>query len=126
MSEIGKTKIFTGLIFKDNFFRIIFFLSVILNLIIWTVLYLNFWPLQETRGVLPLHYNIYFGIDFVGEWYKIFIVPTAGIFFIVINLFVADVVYLRDKVVSYFLAGAGLFIQIILGLAALAIISINQ
>ncbi len=43
-----------------------------------------------------------------------------------INFLITDIVYLRDKVVSYFLTGAGLFIQIILGLAALTIISINQ
>ena len=114
------------MIFRDKFFRIVFYLSIFLNLILWVLLYLNFWPLRETRDILPLHYNIYFGIDFVGEWYKIFIIPTAGAFFIMINFLIADIVYLRDKVVSYFLTGAGLFIQIILGLAALTIISINQ
>jgi hypothetical protein len=126
MFQALSIKIFTSLIFKDKFFRIVLPLSVLLNLILWVVLYLNFWPLRETRGILPLHYNIYFGIDFVGEWYKIFIVPATGIFFIIINFLVADMVYLRDKVVSYFLAGAGLFIQVILGLAALTIISLNQ
>lgn len=126
MSKVLPIKIFTNLVFKDKFFRIVFPLSILLNLIIWAFLYLNFWPLRETRGILPLHYNIYFGIDFVGEWYKIFIVPATGIFFIIINFLVADIVYLRDKVVSYFLAGAAIFIQMILGLAALAVIYLNQ
>ncbi len=126
MSQAPPIKIFTNLIFKDKFFRIVFSLSILLNLILWIVLYLIFWPFRETKDILPLHYNIYFGIDFVGDWYKIFVVPAAGIFFVIINFLVADIVYLRDKVVSYFLVGAGLFIQIILGLAALTIISINQ
>lgn len=83
-------------------------------------------PQNGAKDLLPLHYNIYFGIDFIGKWYKIFIVPAAGIFFIIINFLLADIVYLRDKVVSYFLVGAGLFVQVILILAALAIVSINQ
>lgn len=75
---------------------------------------------------LPLHYNIYFGIDFIGRWYEVFIMPLVGIFFIIINFILADIIYLRDKVTSYFLTGAGAFIQILLFLAAYSIIIINQ
>lgn len=120
------SKIFTSLIFKDKFSKIFFFSSLLLNFFIWGFLYLKFSSLSGARDLLPLHYNIYFGIDFVGKWYKIFIMPTTGIFFIIINFFVADIIYLRDKAISYFLTGASLFIQVMLVLAAMAIVSINQ
>lgn len=119
-------KLFTVLIFKDGFFRLLFFFSLAVNLFIWAFLYLKFSPLQTMGETLPLHYNIYFGIDFIGRWYEVFIMPLVGIFFIIINFILADIIYLRDKVTSYFLTGAGAFIQILLFLAAYSIIIINQ
>ena len=97
-----------------------------MNAFIWFFLYLNFSPLQTAGETLPLHYNIYFGIDFIGKWYEIFIMPTVGIFFIIINFILADIIYLRDKITSYFLAGAGVVVQVLLLLAAYSIIKINQ
>ncbi len=73
-----------------------------------------------------MHYNIYFGVDFVGRWYEIFIMPLAGSFFIIINFILADIIYLRDKVTSYFLTGAAAFIQILLFLTAYSVVMINQ
>jgi len=119
-------KIFTGLLFKDRFFQIVFSLSLLMNLALWIFLYFKFYPLKDAGELLPLHYNIYFGIDFVGKWYKIFVMPLLGVFFIVVNFILADIIYLRDKIVSYFLLGAGAFIQILFGLAAYMIIVINQ
>lgn len=119
-------KIFTALIFKDRLFRNFFILSVVLNLAIWLVLYWKFSPLQAMGDFLPLHYNIYFGIDFIGVWYMAFAMPLVGFFFVVINFILADAIYLRDKVTSYFLVGSGAFIQILLFLAAYAVIMINQ
>ncbi len=119
-------KLFTVLIFKDEFFRLLFLFSLAVNLFIWVFLYLKFLPLQAMGETLPLHYNIYFGIDFIGRWYEIFIMPLVGIFFIIINFILADIIYLRDKITSYFLTGAGAFIQILLFLAAYSIVMINQ
>lgn len=119
-------KIFTSLIFKDRFFQIVFSLSLLINLALWVFLYFKFYPLKDAGDLLPLHYNIYFGIDFVGKWYKIFVMPLLGIFFILVNFILADIIYLRDRIVSYFLLGASAFIQILLLLASYMIVVINQ
>ncbi len=119
-------KIFTTLVFRDVLFRTLFILSVVLNLAMWGVLYWKFSPLQALGDRLPLHYNVYFGIDFVGPWYKVFIMPLAGIFFVVVNFVLADAIYLRDKVTSYFLVGSATFAQALIFLAAYAVIMLNQ
>lgn len=119
-------KIFTALILKDWLSRALLITSLVLNLAVWAFLYLKFFPLRTAEGVLPLHYNIYFGIDFVGAWYEILIMPLVGIFFIAINFFLADIIYLRDKVTGYFLIGAAAFSQVLLLLAAYAIIMLNE
>ncbi len=117
---------FTVLIFKDIFFQIIFGISLVINFGIWAFLYMKFSRLGSSGDIIPLHYNIYFGVDLVGEWKKVFVVPLAGAFFILINFLVSDIVYLRDRVIGYFLAGTGLFIQIILLGASFMVVMINQ
>ena len=119
------SKSFTWLLFKDNFFRVNFFLSIIFNFLIWAVVAWKFIPLVTPGEPLPLHFNIYFGIDFIGEWYKLLFIPLLGIIFIFTNFILADIAYLRDKIVSYFLIGASVFAQIILFLAVYMIILIN-
>lgn len=116
---------FTWLMFKDNFFRVNFFLSIFFNFLIWIVIAWKFIPLVTPGEPLPLHFNIYFGIDFIGEWYKLLFIPLLGIIFIFTNFILADIAYLRDKIVSYFLLGASVFAQIILFLAVYMIILIN-
>ncbi len=119
-------RLFTILIFKDWFFRLLFFFSLGVNLFIWFFLYSEFYSLRGTGENFPLHYNIYFGIDFIGSWYQIFIMPLVGTFFIFINFILADAIYLKDKITSYFLTGAGAFIQILILLAAYSVVMINQ
>lgn len=124
--HVRMPKVFTTLIFKDWLSRALLIASLALNLAVWAFLYLKFFPLRTAEGVLPLHYNIYFGIDFVGAWYEILIIPLVGIFFIIVNFILADIIYLRDKVAGYFLIGAAALSQILLLLAAYAIIMINE
>lgn len=120
------SKIFTSLIFTDRFFQIVFGAALIINVINLIFIFLKFSPPQNPERLLPLHYNIYFGVDFIGEWHKIFIIPALGFFFTIINFILADIIYVRDKVIGYFLAGESVFVQIILFLASYAIVSINQ
>lgn len=117
---------FTLLIFRDKFFQIALGLSLIINAGIWAFLYLKFSPLGGSENVLPLHYNIYFGVDLIGEWSRVFIMPLVGVIFIVINFLIADIIYLRDKVIGYFLAGTGLLAQLLLFGAAFMVAMINQ
>jgi hypothetical protein len=119
------SKNFTWLIFRDNFFRVNFSLSIIINFLIWVFIAWRFIPLVKPGEPMPLHFNIYFGIDFIGEWYKLLFIPLLGIIFILTNFFLADILYLRDKIISFFLLGASTFAQIILFIAVYMIILIN-
>ena len=74
---------------------------------------------------MPLHYNIYFGIDLLGPWYQIFLLPILGLIFLLINFLFGMAVYRRELILSYFLAGTSSFVQIIFVLAATFITLIN-
>lgn len=98
------------------------FLSVVINLVIW----LLFWSKISRRDEMVfLHYNIYFGIDLIGEWYKVFLIPLSGVFIIIANSFLALTLFARSKFISYLLFITSFLCQVILIIASLAIIWIN-
>ena len=106
---------------KNKLVTIILSSSILVNLFIW----LNLFRIEKTNDLIPLHYNIYFGIDYVGEWYKLFTIPMVGLIIIAINFFLALLIYFENKFIAYILLSTALFIQIILILSSLAIVWIN-
>lgn len=46
-------------------------------------------PLVSTHPYLPLHYNIYLGVDRFGPWYHILLLPVLSVVFLVLNLSIA-------------------------------------
>src|SRR4030042_1891246 len=58
----------------------------------------------NSSSQLFLHYNIYFGIDWIGSWYKIYIYPFAGLLIFIINFLLAIYFYENTKITSYNLA----------------------
>lgn len=118
-------KNFFGQAFRDRFFQVIFSFTFGINLVIWILLYFKFFPLRSLGDLVPLHYNVYFGIDLVGKWYKIFIIPLSGLIIFLINLILYCLLYLKEKMVKYFLGITSLLSQIVLLIASFAIILIN-
>ena len=117
MEELPRKKI--NLFFKDKFNVIGLIIILILNLIIWAILYFN---IEPTIDPIPLHYNIYFGIDLIGQWYQIFYLPASGLIIYFINFVLSYIIYKREKIISYFLILSTGLIQIILIGAGLLII----
>lgn len=104
---------------EDRFNIVALATSLLLNLIIWLVLFLKIQP-QNTPIVL--HYNIYFGIDFLDQWYKIYFIPTLGLVFVMLNLVISFVIYKQERLATQILAGNSLFIQILLVIASICIL----
>lgn len=46
-------------------------------------------PIVSDNPFIPLHYNIYLGIDRFGPWYQIFILPVIGGVILLLNLSLA-------------------------------------
>ncbi len=72
-----------------------------------------------------LHYNIYYGIDWIGEWYKVFIYPLIGFIILIINFSLSIFFFEKEKFLSYLLISAITFSEIIIFIAGLAVIWIN-
>lgn len=98
--------------------------ALILDFITWGSLLWRGLPLRA-RGFLPLHYNIYFGVDLVGPWYGIFAGAAFGFIALVVNALVIGMIYERDRLMSHLFAVGTVFIELILLLASIFIILLN-
>lgn len=98
-------------IWGSKYSLIVLGVSVIVNLSIWLLLYIR---VEPSEYPIPLHYNIYTGIDAIDYWYKIFIIPAFGLGTILINLIIGLFFNNKEKFVSYILYTAALIIQILI------------
>lgn len=73
-----------------------------------------------------LHYNVYFGVDMVGNRDRAYILPAIGLFLLLVNLLLSIYFYKRgERIASYLLLMAGLMSQLSLIIASVGIVVIN-
>lgn len=118
---------FKEFIKNDKIIKIPFLFSILLNIVNWGLIYYRFtrFLAGQTESII-LHYNIYFGIDEIGNWTNIYYLPLIGIIILSVNLLGGYLFYQKDKLLSYFFLGSALFAQILLILATFFIIVVNQ
>lgn len=98
---------------------LIFIFALILNLANWLFLISNVKPKVDP---IPLHYNIYFGIDLIGQWYFIYAITLSGLLIIIINFWLALIQKKEAIFLKYILLSSALTAQIFLLLASIFII----
>lgn len=108
---------------KNRIIGITLLISMILNIGIWILFYIFIKPTPEP---IYLHYNIYFGIDLIGDWYKIYLIPLSGLVIILVNYFVSVIIYSSKRVFSYVVLSFTVIIHFFLVLAALLLTHINR
>ena len=112
---------------EDLVVKITLLASLILNALIWLLLYFKLFPFSylSDYGEIYLHYNIYFGIDNIGQWYLPFVIPILGLFIIIFNNLLAYIFYLQEKLVSYILLISQALLHCVLLAAAIFVILLN-
>lgn len=97
-------------------------LSFTLNLIIWIYLLL-----ERIPGGMPmiLHYNLFVGVDVVGEYDRLFLLPAVGLLLFATNTILGHYFYRIERLATYLLALNTLIIQVFLLLASYLIIRVN-
>ena len=73
-----------------------------------------------------LHYNVYFGVDVLNSWEKVYIMPLIGLFIFIVNTLLGLYFYNhKERIASHVLAITNLIIQLSLLVASIGIILIN-
>lgn len=102
---------------------------LILSVLFWlTSMALLVWrivPLSEVSSYLPLHYNVYFGVDRFGPWYQVFVIPTLGLLFLLLALVMQTHFFRREKMLARFFALSTTFIQGVLLVATALTVLLN-
>ncbi len=73
-----------------------------------------------------LHYDVYFGINLIDTWPRLYVLPIVGSFLFLINGFLAFFFYINYRFVSILLIGVTTVLEILLLLSGLAVIIMNQ
>ncbi len=111
---------------KNNYWQdkkifLAFIFSLLINAFFWFVVWYLTLSFENT---IPLHYNIYFGVDILGDKKEIFKLPLIALLILIINFVLSFILYKQKKILSYFLILAGFLIQVFLLTAGLLIISL--
>lgn len=108
--------------FKDKVILSTVILNVLMQAGAWWLL-IN--KINPNTDPVFLHYNIYFGIDYLGEWYKVFWMPASGLCFYLLNFIFSYIIYSKHRPLSYLFVILATIYQSIFMVAAVLIILIN-
>ncbi|MFH0988363.1 MAG: hypothetical protein V1763_03245 [Parcubacteria group bacterium] len=114
---------------KNKFMLISTAIGVLANLGAWILILIRLRPILSSlppdQSFIPLHYNIYFGVDLFGQWQRIFIMPGIGLAILIINAILALSLFNKKKMLAYLLTGIAGAIQIFVLIATVLVILIN-
>ncbi len=107
---------------KDPWVYLPLTVSIVAEFFMWIYIFAK---LGFKSDILFLHYNVIFGIDLVGEWWRILFLPLVGLLILVINYLAAIYCYNKDKIVSRFLTVFVSVFEIFLAVAVYFTVDIN-
>lgn len=97
--------------------------SFLFNILNWIFISIF---INHLDGDIILHYNVYFGVDSLGDWRRVFILPIIGLILLALNAFLADYFYRnKERIASYVLLITALMAQLNLIIAAASVVMIN-
>ncbi len=106
-------------------YRPVFFMliaSLIINVASWVWLA---WQIAPQQDLIFLHYNVLFGVDLIGDWWKVYYVPLLGLLIILLNTFIGWVFFGREKFVAHIIHFVSLLCQIFLLIFSALLVFLN-
>lgn len=109
--------------FQNFIVRVSLVGNIIFNAAGWIILVLFVRPQQS---LVILHYNVYFGVDLIGDWMQAYLIPSIGLLFLAVNTLLARSFYnQKERVAAYVLLLASLMLQIGVVIAVSGIAIVN-
>jgi len=108
---------------QNNIIRWLIVGNISINIAIWVLLMIFIKPIDAP---IILHYNVYFGVDIIGNWKQVFFLPGIGIFIITSNILFAKHFFdLKERIASHILMISSLMAQLCLLIASISVMIIN-
>lgn len=83
------------------------------------------YPNVLTQQVVPLHYNIHFGVDRVGPGWRLFIPSLVAVVLTLANMLSASAMWQRERVVALAFVVASLLVNVLVLLHIVFIVLLN-
>jgi hypothetical protein len=75
---------------------------------------------------IVLHYNVYFGVDIIGDWWQVFLLPSIGLVFMLVNGILSYALYKRyERIAAYLFLLTAFLVQVSIVIASVSISIIN-
>jgi hypothetical protein len=99
-----------------------FVISLLLKIASWVWL---LWQIGPQKDYIFLHYNILFGVDLIGPWQKILILPGIGLLVLVANTVLAWMLFNKNKFAAQILHAASVVCQVLLFIGSTILVFLN-
>jgi len=97
-------------------------LGALANLGMWAAIWFVIEPASQP---IILHYNVYFGVDAIGDWKNIFMLPGLAAAVLAVNIVLSRFFYYKERLVSYLFAAMALAVQLLMAVGLGSVILIN-
>lgn len=98
--------------------------SLVILVLLIVIPFLRLRPVGNSQFI-PLHYNIFFGVDKFGPWYWIFQLPVFGLLFLLLNGFFVEKFFSQDNFLIAFFSIITLILELILLVAMFFVVLLN-
>ena len=93
------------------------------NIINWLIAY--YVNNNVSQRLVVLHYNVNLGVNLIGDVANIYIIPTLGLTFIVLNFLLLLNIFRKNKFLIHLLLGFSLLVNLFLIASTVAIYLVN-
>src|SRR3989338_8238054 len=98
---------------KEYLKNTVVLINVIVSFLCIAALFiLIFLKIRPTSQPIPLHYNVYVGINYIGPWYYLYGIPVIASIIVLINQILGLIFFHRKKFLSYFLGVASSLVSL--------------
>lgn len=107
---------------KKKIFWPLLIVTIVVNLLSWVFL---LWKLPYKESSFLLHYNVYFGVDLYGAWWKLLVSPATGSLTMAINVLFIFLLRQILNFSSFIMMAVTLFIQFMIAFSVLLVVLLN-
>ena len=104
----------------------VIFFSLVIGMLVNLGMWMAVWRIVEPTGrPIILHYNVYFGVDAIGDWRNVFLMPALAAAILLVNAVLSRFFYYKERLASYLFAGMALAVQLLMAVGLGSVILIN-
>lgn len=109
--------------FQSGIVHWVFIGALILNVVNWGLIAYFIRPVDFP---IILHYNVYFGVDVIGDWWQVYYLPLIGLLILAANTILGYFFYQqKERIVAHLLMLATFIAQIGITIAVSCLLMIN-